>query len=237
MMRKKHLWMTVAERIEESIESGEFLVGDKLPTEAEFSLKYMVNRHTLRRALDHLQERGIVESTQGRGSYVRRAAIRYTVGRRTRFTNIIQGQDMSASTRTLSMKIDKRPSAQVLRALGLGRGDWVIVIKRIGIANSLPIGISTHHFPHIRFPTFLDLYKTHNSITQTLTHSGILDYVRKRTLIGARLPMIDERDLLNVPKHVPVIVTQSWNSDSMDEPIEYGQFVMASDRVEIDILD
>lgn len=235
--QRKHLWVWVAEQIETSIHEREFAPGDRLPTEAEFSKRFMVNRHTLRRALAHLQDRGLVESTQGRGSYVRRPALKYTIGRRTRFSDIVQGQDMQASTRTLSARVIKSPDHRVLEGLGLKRGDRVIVLKRVGYANGEPIGLSQHHFPYDRFPMFLDTYRKHRSITQALVHCGVLDFTRKRTLFGARLPTTEESDLLNVPRHVPMIVTRTWNLDPMGDPLEYGEGALASDRVEIDIVD
>ena len=234
---RKYLWLAVAEKIEQSIRDREFAPGDKLPTEAEFSKRFMVNRHTLRRALAHLQERGLVESTQGRGSYVRRPALQYTIGRRTRFSDIVRGQEMTASTRTITTRIDKQPPHAVMDALGLARGEWAIVLKRIGYANAEPIGLSTHHFPYDRFPMFLDVYKQHLSVTKTLMHCGVLDFTRRRTVVAARLPTTEESDRLNVPKHVPMIVTRTWNADPLGNPLEYGEGALASDRVEIDIVD
>lgn len=228
------LWLIVANSIEESIRNREYAPGDKLPTEAEFSRKFMVNRHTLRRALLHLQERGLVESTQGRGSYVRRPAIRYTIGKRTRFSDVMKGQSLEAGTRTRSLEV-KPASHQVAEALKLKPGDKVVMLQRLGLAGSEPISISTHYFSFMRFPIFSKVYREHLSVTQTLIHCGVLDFTRKRTVIQSRLPNPDECELLHVPKHVPLISTQSWNVDPMGDPLEYGEALFASDRVELDI--
>ena len=66
------LWREISQAIERRIMARELAPGDKLPTEDALSREFMVNRHTVRRAMSDLQEKGIVESTQGRGSYVRR---------------------------------------------------------------------------------------------------------------------------------------------------------------------
>ncbi|PRC62302.1 GntR family transcriptional regulator, partial [Mycobacterium sp. ITM-2017-0098] len=44
--------------------------GDKLPSEAELSQEFEVNRLTVRRALDELNQRGLIETVHGKGSFV-----------------------------------------------------------------------------------------------------------------------------------------------------------------------
>ncbi|MEL7043125.1 MAG: phosphonate metabolism transcriptional regulator PhnF [Pseudomonadota bacterium] len=228
------IWEHVSSQIEESIRKYEYAPGDKLPTEAEFSRKFMVNRHTLRRALSHLQEIGLVESTQGRGSYVRRPAIRYTIGKRTRFSDQIKNQSIVATTKT--RKVVVRPATRnVAKALEIPLGHKIIAVSRIGYAGDVPISMATHHFDFHRFPTFQKVYPEHQSITQTLVNCGVLDFTRKWTVVRSRLPGPEECEHLNMPKHVPLILTKSLNIDPLSKPLEYGEAVFASDRMELDI--
>lgn len=228
------IWERVSSQIEESIRKHEYAPGDKLPTEAEFSRKFMVNRHTLRRALSHLQEIGLVESTQGRGSYVRRPAIRYAIGKRTRFSDQLTNHSIKASTKTRQVLV-KGATRDVAKALDIPIGNKVIVVNRVGYAGDLPISMATHHFDFHRFPTFQKIYPEHKSITQTLVHCGVLDFTRKWTQVRSRLPGPEECEHLNIPKHVPLIVTKSLNVDPLGKPLEYGDAVFASDRMELDI--
>ena len=50
--------------------AGELAAGAKLPTESELSASFGVSRTVVREALQHLQASGLVETFQGRGSYV-----------------------------------------------------------------------------------------------------------------------------------------------------------------------
>ncbi|MEK1380489.1 GntR family transcriptional regulator [Limosilactobacillus fermentum] len=52
------------------IESGEYSVGDKLPTESELMDQYGVSRYTVRRAISDLQNEHYVYRIQGGGMYV-----------------------------------------------------------------------------------------------------------------------------------------------------------------------
>lgn len=65
MNKYETLAETLSEKISENLVHGIY----KLPTEAALSLQYKVSRQTVRSALALLQDRGIIESRQGSGSY------------------------------------------------------------------------------------------------------------------------------------------------------------------------
>src|SRR6185437_15202989 len=66
------LWRQVADGIERGIAEGRFAAGEKLPGETEIAETYRVNRHTVRRALATLAERGLVRAERGSGPMSRR---------------------------------------------------------------------------------------------------------------------------------------------------------------------
>ena len=70
------LWRQVADGIERGIADGSFAAGEKLPGETEIAETYRVNRHTVRRALATLAERGLVRAERGSGTYVEAATAR-----------------------------------------------------------------------------------------------------------------------------------------------------------------
>ena len=62
-----------------ALPAGTIAPGEKLPGETEIAETYRVNRHTVRRALATLAERGLVRAERGSGTYVeaqRRSPIR-----------------------------------------------------------------------------------------------------------------------------------------------------------------
>ena len=83
------LWRQVADGIERGIADGSFAAGEKLPGETEIAETYRVNRHTVRRALATLAERGLVRAERGSGTYVEAARIAYPLRSRTRFSEIV----------------------------------------------------------------------------------------------------------------------------------------------------
>lgn len=64
------LYYQLATILRENIISGRYVVGDKLPTEAEFVSQYAVSRATVRGALRSLKDEGLIRRQAGRGTFV-----------------------------------------------------------------------------------------------------------------------------------------------------------------------
>jgi GntR family transcriptional repressor for pyruvate dehydrogenase complex len=64
------LTQQLVRRLTESIQSGELHPGDRLPTENKLVEAYGVSRTVVREAMSRLNAQGLVETQQGRGSFV-----------------------------------------------------------------------------------------------------------------------------------------------------------------------
>ncbi len=214
-------WREISENLQSRILSRDLTPGDKLPTEAQLSRQFMVNRHTVRRALSDLQKKGIVESTQGRGSYVCRPSSAIRLNKRPRFTDHVREQGRTPRTETLKLLV-RAADARVAEQLGIKPEQPVVYLERRRFVDDEPTGLSQHHFSYQRFPTFIEMYRVRGTITQTLIDSGVPDYTRQRTSISARLPTVLEAEQLHIPRHVPLLVHNYLNIDGLGRPLEYG---------------
>ena len=226
------MWRAIAADIERDITARVLNPGEKLPTEHALVRKYMVTRHAVRTALAHLGERGLIESTQGRGSYVRRPSLPYYIQRRTRFSEIAEGAKATHENRTISIECI-RATQELAHVFHVPMGTPVLRLERLAMVNDQPTGLSRHHFLEKRVPGFAEAYAQRGSITRALRDLGILDYVRVQTTIHARPPTAEECALLAMPHHVPVITTQSINHDMTGTILEYGEARFAADRIDI----
>lgn len=226
------MWKEIADDLEQKIRERVLNPGDQLPTELSLVRKYYVTRHAVRHALKYLADKGLIDSHQGRGSFVRRPTFTMKIQRRTRFGEIVRQAQASHTHKTLGLeKIPIPPT--VARSFGVTRLAQVIRLERMALVNGQPTGIGTHYFLADRFPNFIDVYEKFGSITATLKAQGVHDYVRTSTRISARPPSPEELELLGMPRHVPIIVTQAINHDAHGVMVEFGEARMASDRVEL----
>src|SRR5579863_7905552 len=98
------LWLQIARALEREIAAGTYAVGARLPTEAQLSARFGVNRHTVRRALEDLSRRGLIRVEQGRGSFVAEETFDYEVGPRTRFSEWIRRHNKEPVGQVLELK-------------------------------------------------------------------------------------------------------------------------------------
>jgi len=60
----------IVQQIEQMIAAGRLNLGERLPSERALAKQFRVSRMTLRRAVQLLENRGLVETRSGRGTFV-----------------------------------------------------------------------------------------------------------------------------------------------------------------------
>lgn len=64
------LYIQIENLLEKKILSKEFLPGEKIPSERDLAQKYGVNRMTVKKAINSLQDKGLLYRKQGSGTFV-----------------------------------------------------------------------------------------------------------------------------------------------------------------------
>jgi GntR family phosphonate transport system transcriptional regulator len=226
------LWRQIAERLSADLMSGALKPGDRLPTELDLADRYSVNRHTVRRAVAALADRGYLRVEQGRGTFVAEHMLDYVLGKRTRFHANLQAQGREPGGRVVEHRIE-RADPTVARELGLKAGARVIAIEHVGEADGVPVTYGTHYFPAERFRGIGELYSQSLSITAALKQLGVPDYTRRTTRLSARLPSEAEARLLSQAPSRPMLQAEAVNIDSDGQPIQYSITRFAGDRVQM----
>lgn len=225
------LWRQVADAIERGIAEGRFAAGERLPSESEIAETYRVNRHTVRRALAVLAERGIVRAERGSGTYVETARLAYPLRARTRFSEIVgaggrepRGQLIATAeepaTRELARLLELRPAARLIR------------IEALRFADRAPICVSTSWLSAERFPGAGDVFASVRSMTQLLAHYGIRDYRRGSTRITAAIVEATDAARLDLALGRPILVADSTDLDVDGTPLVTKRSRFAAERVE-----
>ncbi|TCZ55025.1 phosphonate metabolism transcriptional regulator PhnF [Roseicella aquatilis] len=226
------LWRQIAGSLEREIAAGRLPPGTRLPTEAELTARFSVNRHTVRRAMEELESRGLVRIEQGRGSFVAEDVLDYPLGPRTRFSETIRRQNREPQGRILRIE-EVEADGTVAEALKLRRGRPVVLAERLGLADGRPVVLGCHYFSAARFPDIARLLAEDPSVTRALARLGVADYRRLVTRITARMPSAEEAALLEQSRTRPVLVTEAVNVDPAGEPVELSIACYAAGRMQI----
>lgn len=226
------VWRQIAEDIEMDIETGRLSTGDRLPSEVDLAAQFGVNRHTLRRAINELAQKGLVEATPGRGTFVRGDRIAYPIGRTTQFSQAIAEIGREPRGRLLGYAPVKA-TPMVAEMLDIDVDSEVVQLEHLRAANELPICLSTAWFPSDRFRDIGEAYANFGTITKSLEKFGVHDYRRLRTHITSRSANGNEREHLGLERGASVLVVDSVNTDTDGTPIQAGHSRFAAERVQL----
>jgi GntR family phosphonate transport system transcriptional regulator len=237
------LWRQISETLLAEIRQGILRSGQQLPADTAIAERFGVNRHTVRRAVGHLENEGLVRVERGRGTFVVDDVLQYRLGVTTRFTaNLLQNH--RAPTRTVLTLSEVSASTVAADALEIEPDDTCVLLVVLGAANCVPLSVGHNYFPARRLPSLSQVLQSmaadagHElSITQALRLAGVETYRRHRTQISARLPTVEEAKLLRTSRAQPVIETESVDVSSDGRPITYAKTCFRADRLQFVVGD
>jgi GntR family phosphonate transport system transcriptional regulator len=226
------LWSQIGDILADDIFKGRLRQGEMLPSAQELATRFSVNRHTVRRAMADLEQRHLVRTEQGRGSFVQEHTLDYAISLRTRFTQNMRNLNVDNDIEILET-VREIPPPQVSEALGLGRNEYTFRIDTLSHADGHIIDHCTAYFPAVRFPGLPEIYRRTRSVTATLSELGVNDYMRKHTRVSARLPEAHTARLMKQQASRPVLYVQSINADTRGVPVQYGITRFSGDWVQL----
>jgi GntR family phosphonate transport system transcriptional regulator len=225
------LWRRVADGLERGIADGSFAAGERLPGEMEIAETYRVNRHTVRRALAALAERGLVRAERGSGTYVEAPRLAYPLRSRTRFSEIV-GAGGREPRGQLIGAAEEVATRELARRLGLKTGAPLIRIEALRLADRSPICVGTTWLAAERFAEAGRIYQRVRSMTKVLAHYGVRDYRRASTRVTAGIVDASDAARLDLALGRPILVVDSTDVDAGGNPLLTTRARFAAERVE-----
>jgi GntR family transcriptional regulator, phosphonate transport system regulatory protein len=226
------LWRRIADELEQSIARGTFKPGSKLPGEVDIAQRFGVNRHTVRRAIAALAQRGLVRAERGSGTFIEQRRIPYPIRQRTRFSENVGGAGHTVSGRLIAHAVEDA-DAEVARILKLKPGAPALRLELLRHADRVPVCAATTWLDAQRFPGAARVYTSNSSVTRMLAHFGVRTYVRKSTRVTAAIAEAADAALLRITLGRPMLVVDSVDVDGDGAPVLTTHARFAADRLEL----
>jgi GntR family transcriptional regulator len=219
-MAEVPLYGKVEDVLASEIARGVLRPGDRLPSEEQLVTRFAVSRITVRRAIQNLIQREMVEIRRGHGTYVLAPRISQELTRLTGFVEDMAVHGRNASARVVSKDVVAADST-VARQLRVSKGTYVMRIERVRLADSIPMSLDETYLPldvgkrivrnDLRIKPIFTLLEEEYG-----TPLAEAEYVLEATAASAHVARA-----LAVSEGSPIFRIERTSSTEMGQPIDY----------------
>ena len=215
----------------DAIAKGEFRPGDKLSSQRALAEQYQASHMTVRRAINELIHEGVIYAIAGKGIYVAEQKQDAEVEPLMGFTEYMGQRGMVSSTRVLQAEI-LTASTVIARALEVEVGAPLVYLRRLRLADGLPVGIQSSYLPHDLCPGLLTRDLARESLFSALREEYHLRLADYSVVVEAGLADEEQAELLGISSReaMPVLVDEQITYLDTGRPIEFVRSVYRGDR-------
>ncbi len=226
------LYYQIRQKLLEQIRSGALHAGDPLPSEQEIAARLRVSRMTARQALKSLCEMGVVYSQRGKGTFVSHGKLEKNSRQVLSFSEEMRARGTRPRSQVLEFA-RVRPSREVSEALGLADGDEVYRLKRIRLADAVPLCLETTHLPASLCPELTRTLEPTGSLYQALWEGYGIQIDLADEIAESSVATAAEAKLLRIRPKSPVFRFTRTAYLLSGQPVEYVRSVYRGDRCKV----
>jgi GntR family transcriptional regulator len=145
-MSRSPLYERVESVLADDIADGSFPPETQLPPEEGLIERFRVSRTTVRKAIQNLVERGLVEVRRGKGTFVTQPKITQELTELTGFVEDMQALGRTPTARLLEKRIVAADDA-VAHHLALAPGTLVVRLRRVRLADRVAMSFDETYLP------------------------------------------------------------------------------------------
>jgi len=216
------LYQQIKSLLTQSLEAGEWMPGESIPSEMDLAVRFRVSQGTVRKAIEELAKENLLVRRQGKGTYVAshndepRAAFKFLRLRSDDAQPIVTRSDILECRRV-------RAPADVARQLDIKAGESMVQLRRLLSINDRPGVLDEIWLPASIFRGL--------SADKLSGYKGPLYGLFEREY-GTRMVRADERlkavsadetaaTLLKVPPGEPLLLIERVAFTYLDRPVEF----------------
>lgn len=226
------LYYQIQQSLLADIRAGVLKPGAPLASEQEIAARLHVSRMTARQALKSLCELGVAFSERGKGTFVSPFKLEKSFRQVQSFTEEMQARGSRPHSKLISL--DLVPAGEeAAKALNRPLEEKLIRLRRVRMADSLPMGVECAFLPLQLCPDFIEKFDPHTSLYRTLSEVYGIHIAQADEVLEAGLATPEEARLLRIRKGSPVFLFTRISHIASGQAVEYVKSTFRGDRYKI----
>lgn len=191
---------------------------EKVPSERELMERFAVSRTTIREAINHLVNDGILEKIHGKGTFIKRnKQVHEWLHAIHSLTDTVKGMGMKPGSKLLFSGVVDPPEL----VASYMKKDRLHLIKRLRTADGEPIAIESHYYDP-KLGAALEKYDLHNiTIYDVLENNLNVTMHEAEQAITCKPLQNDDANQLALAAGVNGLFVDRLIKDPSGQPIEY----------------
>ena len=226
------LYYQIQQFLLEQIHSGAFKPGEPILSEKEISARMGVSRMTVRQALKSLCSQGFLYSERGRGTFLSETKLEKNFRNVLSFSEEMSNRGSRPASQVLSFGVAE-PDIKTAEALRMKTSEKVISLRRLRLADRIPMAIEWSHIPVHFCPDLIDTFDPRTSLYQRLAQRYGISIAVTEEVAEAALASAEESRLLTIGKRSPVFHFERTSYLRDGKPVEYVNSTYRGDRYRI----
>ena len=223
------IYQQIKKTIQQKIAAGEWIAGQKLPSENDLVVALEVSRMTINRALRELTQQGLINRVHGLGSFVAETP---------RHASLIELQDIALeieqrgrrhSSRVLALEAVEA-NAEVAEQMGISVAAPVYYLCAVHLQDDTPLQLEKRYVNPQVMPEFVNQEFTHSTSTAYLLKQFQPDEMEH--IVRACLPdeQIRAQLLMQAAEPCLQLIRRTWKNDQV---ITYVTLSYPGDRYDL----
>ncbi|PLX46026.1 MAG: hypothetical protein C0609_01820 [Deltaproteobacteria bacterium] len=215
--------------LKDKIASGELRPGSQLPSEAQLCERYQISPMTVRRSIGDLVAKGLVTTTQGRGTFVKSVHIGEVSFGLGDFKGLF-GEKGDTKVRLLGARI-VRANKRLARKLSVREESRVINIRRLLINKDVPVLFHEEYMVYDPSLPIVEAEMEATSLAGLFSGHATSDLKGGHLTIEATTLDKEEAELLGGEVGEPAFRLAHTFYDFNDNPFSWGWFIAQGKRL------
>jgi GntR family transcriptional regulator len=215
--------------LRQKIVSNQLRADEAIPSERDLSEDLSVSRMTVRQALNALREEGLIYQKRGKGTFVSPLKMDIHTRNLKGFSDEMVRRGMTPTSRIIGSRAETAGQEQAEK-LHLAIGAPVFTLKRLRLADNIPMSVETTCLPSAQFGGLEKYDFSNRSLYQILeTDYGVKIYSAAEDLEAAAGDS-ETSEYLAVAVGSPLLIVSRTVFAEGNQPIEYTKSVYRADR-------